>query len=375
MASAAGLTSDEGHLTYGVDFALGDDSNNDGVPDDSGVAAGTHAINFDRTVSDTATLNFWVYNDYTEESHEKIRLKIDRATGEGRTRPPSNTADGYSLDITVVDNDQCAVGGDMTIVESRADHFQTVGLDDMTNENVTAATVRISSGYDSSTDRLLIDGITPSTAVNVTTYSGGSVTYNSTTYSGITAKFFTNQGVLEITRSTALPAPAMVKFFNESVYFQSTASGNSARSATFTLGDAQAWDSHEDGTTHYYRFVPGTLIQFDASNTAAASDAKRYFGVKGYLATVTSRAENTFLGEKFNVNGGPPAGWLGGWDNTEGTWEWMNGPEKGRRFSCRKYHLRRHQQVSRHSGAMEPAQLLQSLDKPTTKQLPERINP
>ena len=87
VASAAGLTSDEGHLTYGVDFALGDDSNNDGVPDDSGVAAGTHAINFDRTVSDTATLNFWVYNDYTEESHEKIRLKIDRATGEGRTRP------------------------------------------------------------------------------------------------------------------------------------------------------------------------------------------------------------------------------------------------------------------------------------------------
>ena len=62
----------------------------------------------------------------------------------------------------------------------------------------------------------------------------------------------------------------MVKFFNESVYFQSTASGNIARSATFTLGDAQAWDSHEDGTT-YYRFVPGTLIQFDASNTAAAS--------------------------------------------------------------------------------------------------------
>ena len=62
---------------------------------------------------------------------------------------------------------------------------------------------------------------------------------------------------------------------------------------------------------------------------------------------MTSRAENTFLGEKFNVNGGPPAGWLGGWDNTEGTWEWMNGPRKGRRFlsantTCggtNKYHV------------------------------------
>ena len=278
-------------------------------------------------------LNFWVYNDYTEESHEKIRLKIDRATGEGRTRPPSTTADGYSLDITVVDNDQCAVGGGMTIGDSRADHFHTVGLDDMTNANVTAATVRISSGYDSSTDRLLIDGITPTTAVNITTYSGGSVTYNGTSYNNITSKFYTNQGVLEISRASALPAPAMVKFFNESVFFQSTATGNTARSATFTLGDAQAWDMHEDGTTHYYRFVPGTLIHFDTANTAAASNAKSYFGVKGYLATVTSRAENTFLGEKFNVNGGPPAGWLGGWDNgTEGRWEWMNGPEKGRRF-------------------------------------------
>ena len=86
---------------------------------------------------------------------------------------------------------------------------------------------------------------------------------------------------------------------------------------------------------------------------------------------MTSRAENTFLGEKFNVNGGPPAGWLGGWDNTEGTWEWMNGPEKGRRFlsantTCggtNKYHVIR-------GRVMEPAQLLQSLDKPTTKQLP-----
>lgn len=333
VASASGLGSDEGHLTYGTDFALGADSNNDGVPDDSGAAANTKAIPFDRTVSDTASVNFWVYNDYTEESHEKIRLQIDRAVGEGRTRPPSSSAMGYSLDIAVIDNDQCGIGDGMTVGDSRTDHFHTVGLDDMTNANVTAATVRISSGYDSSTDRLLIDGITPTTAVNVTTYSGGSVTYNSTTYSGITAKFFTNQGVLEITRSTALPAPAMVKFFNESVFFQSTASGNSTRSATFTLGDAQAWDSHEDGTTHYYRFVPGSLIHFDSANTAAASDANRYFGVKGYLATVTSRAENTFLGEKFNVNGGPPAGWLGGWDNgTEGTWEWMNGPEKGRRF-------------------------------------------
>ena len=72
----------------------------------------------------------------------------------------------------------------------------------------------------------------------------------------------------------------MVKFFNESIFFQSTASGNTAQSATFTLGDAQAWDMHEDGTTHYYRFVPGNLIQFNAANTAAASNAKRYFGVK-----------------------------------------------------------------------------------------------
>ena len=39
-----------------------------------------------------------------------------------------------------------------------------------------------------------------------------------------------------------------------------------------------------------------------------------------------------FLAEKFNVNGNLPAGWLGGWDDTENKWEWMNGPEQGRRF-------------------------------------------
>ena len=296
------------------------------------------SIPLNSTSASSIALPFWVQNDEVQQGPEQFELRIERVAGNGDARAPEPETVSSRLFVTVADVDQCSIGGGMTIGDSRSHDFHTVGSDDMVNSTVTAATVRISSGYDSTTDKLLIENITPTTSTNVTTYSGGSVTYNGTTYSGITSKYYTNQGVLEISRSSAMPAPAMVKFYNESVFFQSSATDNSARSATFTLGDAQAWDMHEDGTTHYYRFVPDDVVFFNTARVRAASASNAYFGVPGYLATVTSRAENTFLAEKFNDNGGAPAGWLGGWDRNldgtanEGKWIWMNGPEAGRRF-------------------------------------------
>ena len=55
---------------------------------------------------------------------------------------------------------------------------------------------------------------------------------------------------------------------------------------------------------------------------------------RGYLATITSQAENAFLAERFlTSSGGLPRGWIGGADNdTEGDWLWMDGPEQGVKF-------------------------------------------
>lgn len=69
--------------------------------------------------------------------------------------------------------------------------------------------------------------------------------------------------------------------------------------ATITL-----WDKHPDGTPHYYLFVAGS-IQYAAAYNAAKS---YYFqGMRGYLPTITSDAENQVL-----TNISEQQGWSGG---------------------------------------------------------------
>ncbi|AWN41722.1 hypothetical protein DK389_15910 [Methylobacterium durans] len=72
---------------------------------------------------------------------------------------------------------------------------------------------------------------------------------------------------------------------------------------------------------HYYKFVDGGYTFVQAQAAAAASG--------GYLATVTSAQENSFI---FGLTAGAYA-WLGGSDaQTEGQWRWVSGPETGTTF-------------------------------------------
>lgn len=67
-----------------------------------------------------------------------------------------------------------------------------------------------------------------------------------------------------------------------------------------------------------------------------------YFNLSGYLATITSAAENDYVLDKIrDDDGNPIAAWFGGTDNsgtdnipnaTEGTWVWAGGPERGQIF-------------------------------------------
>ena len=225
--------------------------------------------------------------------------------------------------------DSCEAWSDLTIGTgtSATSGFDFFGPTSSVNgQNISSARVSISSGYVSGTDELVINGVTANTGTTgQKKYLDFSVEYDGSTYNNIDAIFFINQGVMEITRYTTasgstkatMPANAMVKLFNEKVEFVHDPSGSglvssTEREVTYTLGEAQAWFSHEDGGTRYYRYVPEHLTWTNARN-AAKSDAQKYFGVRGYLATVTSKAEND-LADRFNDNGGPPAGWLNGND-------------------------------------------------------------
>ena len=75
----------------------------------------------------------------------------------------------------------------------------------------------------------------------------------------------------------------------------------------------------------------GTGIYWNGAKADAESSSRLYYGKRGYLATVTSVAENNFLFTQVNAS---DTGWLGGSDiSTEGTWLWKTGPEAGSPFS------------------------------------------
>jgi hypothetical protein len=86
------------------------------------------------------------------------------------------------------------------------------------------------------------------------------------------------------------------------------------------------WSSGIGGNDHWYEYVgsPGTWF---AADTGAQSHIQ--LGTTGYLATVTSAAENTFIQSILLDDA-----WLGGSDAAvEGEWRWVTGPEAGTLFT------------------------------------------
>jgi hypothetical protein len=91
---------------------------------------------------------------------------------------------------------------------------------------------------------------------------------------------------------------------------------------SFSMGSA----SYLPSNGHYYEYIPQIGITWGAAR--AAAESRTYFGLQGYLVTITAQDEANLVGEQ--VRG---TGWIAASDQgTEGVWRWLSGPESGTVF-------------------------------------------
>jgi hypothetical protein len=95
------------------------------------------------------------------------------------------------------------------------------------------------------------------------------------------------------------------------------------------------WTAASGGNDNWYEYVStGSIFNsLDFATAKAGAAAKTHLGLNGYLATVTSAAENDFIATSlpFLVGfGGGSGAFLGASDEAvEGEFRWLGGPEAG----------------------------------------------
>jgi VCBS repeat-containing protein len=103
-----------------------------------------------------------------------------------------------------------------------------------------------------------------------------------------------------------------------------TPSPNWSGTDSFTYTMSEGSTLFYAGTGHYYEFVKfGVSDNKSWSSARDAAAGRRFYGMQGYLVTITSAGEQTFVEGKLAGQG-----WIGASDQAqEGTWRWVTGPE------------------------------------------------
>jgi gliding motility-associated-like protein len=171
---------------------------------------------------------------------------------------------------------------------------------DSNNTTVDAFYIQISEGYKNGEDKLMLPlGTNPNI---ISTWSA-------------------SEGKLTLKSSGSGPATYIdiIAAVKDVVFESSSPTESGEKSFSFTIGDANYLPS----TGHFYEYVPDLGITW--TDAKAAAEVRTYYGLKGYLATITSEEEAQLSGKQ-----AAGAGWIGGSDAaSEGTWKWVTGPENG----------------------------------------------
>ena len=216
---------------------------------------------------------------------------------------------------------------------------------------ITDATVTISGSHNTN-DKLFVRTASTITVDNETS----DVTYKNFDFSGVdNATYDKSSGELTLRGTTTL-ANWITAFKHVGYIYDDNGSSGDSRSLIFSLSNNIPYN-HSDGSDHFYNFVKGNKT---FENARIAADNSTLYGLQGYLATITSQAEQDYIQPKIGGQG-----WLGACDrlgddtiqgycgltdsevtglkgqsswvasngdysigNGEGYWYWISGPER-----------------------------------------------